>query len=167
LVRDFDWHGMWWPQAPPWEVALRATVIYFFIIALFRAAGRKELSRYATHDIILLFLITTAARQSIVGTDTSLTTAFVGLATIIGWNWLASYAAARSSRAATVIDGPVRRLIANGRVDDAELGQARLSREELTALLRRQGRDDLSDVKDAYLERSGRVTFILARAREE
>ncbi|HVX94793.1 MAG TPA: YetF domain-containing protein [Polyangia bacterium] len=162
-MRAFDWKGLWSPTWPPWEVALRATLVYLFVVVAFRAVGRKELGRYATHDIVLLFLISTAARQSIVGPDTSLTSAFVALATIIGWDALVSYGTFRSKRLARVIDGPVRQLVKGGAVDDKELENARISRDELVALLRQHGRDDLGDVEHAYLERSGRVTFLLSQ----
>ncbi len=157
----FDWHGLWVPTLPPWEVVLRASVIYFFAVAAFRAAGRKELSRYATHDIVLLFLIAPATRQTMTGTDTSLTSGLVALSTVIGWDTVLSHLVYRSRRAARVIDGAVRCLIHDGTLDEAELKKARLSRDELVSLLRRQGHEDLGRVRQAFLERSGRVTFVM------
>lgn len=161
-MRGFDWHGLWMPRWPPWEVTFRATFIYFFATALFRLVGRKEISGYAMPDIVLLFLIAVATRESMVGTDSSLTSAAVALGTIVGWDWLASHATFRSRRLAKVIDGPVQPLVVDGEVNEDELKRARISREELRALLRRRGRRDLEEVKEAYLERSGTVTFIVA-----
>lgn len=156
-----DWHAVWAPKWSVWEVIFRSSVVYVFTVTMFRVIGRKELSRYATHDIVLLFLIATAARQSMVGTDTSLTSALVALATIAAWDTLLSHAAYRSQRLAAVVDGKLRRLVKDGRLQEHELRRARISREELIALLRRQGRDDVGQVRDAYLERSGRVTFVM------
>ncbi len=79
----FDWHRLWVPHLTPWEVALRATFVYFLAQLLFRVVGRKELSRYGTHDIILLLIVSTSVRQSIVGSDSSLTSAAVALRTIV------------------------------------------------------------------------------------
>lgn len=160
-MAHFDWHALWVPSWSPLEVVFRATIVYFFTVGAFRLAGRKELSRYATHDIVLLFLIATATRQTIVGTDTSLTTGLVGLSTIIGWDTLLSHLAYRSRRAAQIVDGKIRRLVRDGVIDDAELKRARLSRDELVSLLRRHGHQDLRRVRDAFLERSGRITFLL------
>lgn len=161
-MRAFGWSALWSPTWSPWEVIFRASVMYLFTVTLFRMIGRKELSRYAVHDIVLLFLIATATRQSMVGTDTSLTSALMALATIAAWDTLLGYTAFRSRRWAAVIDGKLRRLVRDGRIEDNELQRVRISREELTALLRRQGHDDLAQVRDAYLERSGRVTFVMA-----
>ncbi len=160
-MRGFTWHAVWVPTWSPWEVIFRASAVYAFTVALFRVVGRKELSRYATHDIVLLFLIATAARQSMVGSDSSVTSAFIALATIAGWDTLLSWLAYRSRRVAAVVDGRLRRLVSDGKIHDDELRRVRMSREELASLLRRHGHDDLGRVRDAYMERSGRVTFVM------
>lgn len=160
-MAKLDWHALWVPTWSPAEIVLRATISYFFTVAAFRLAGRKELSRYATHDIVLLFLIAVAMRQTVVGNDTSLTAGLVALSTIVGWDTLLSRLAYRSRRAAQIVDGKIRRLVHHGTVDEAELKRARLSRDELVSLLRRHGHQDLHRVHEAFLERSGRVTFVM------
>ncbi|MGC4113084.1 MAG: DUF421 domain-containing protein [Myxococcales bacterium] len=142
-------------------MALRAAAVYAFVQLLLRLVGRKELGRYATSDIAVLLLVTVAARGSIVGSDTSLTSAFVGLATIVGLDWLISYLTFRVPRVADIIEGPVRQLVRGGAVLESELRRTRLSREQLAAFLREKGHRTLDEVRDAYLERSGRVSFIL------
>ena len=162
-MRSFSWSALWTPTWPPWEVALRATLVYFAAQILFRLIGRKELSRYATHDILLLFLINSALRQSMVGTDTSLTAAFVALGTIVAWDALLSYVSFRSGRLAAMIEGRVRHLVTDGVVNETELARAHISRDELVSQLRQRGCDDVAVVKDAYLERSGQLSFILRK----
>lgn len=158
---NIQWFDMWSPQISPLEVVLRATIIYLLIQALLRVMGRKELGRYSTFDATLLFLITTAARTSIVADDVSVTSAIVGLSTIVAWNWLFSYLAFRSDRFADFVEGPVRKLISDGEFQEKELRRARISKSELTAHLRKHGTDSFAKVKDAYLERSGTVTFVM------
>jgi uncharacterized membrane protein YcaP (DUF421 family) len=166
-MRKLDGHALWVPTWSPAEVVLRATLVYFFTVAAFRLAGRKELSRYATHDIVLLFLIAVATRQTVVGNDTSVTAGLVALSTIVGWDILLSRLVYRSRRVAQIIDGKIRRLIHQGTFDETELKRARLSREELVSLLRRHGHQDLHRVQEAFLERSGRVTFVMDGARPD
>lgn len=158
-MRDFDWRGMWWPQWPPWEVALRAAFIYLFILLLFRLVGRKELSRYSTFNMAVLFLITVATRQTFLGDDPSLTSAMVGLGTIFGLDYLLSYLVFRSRRLADLLEGPVRVLVKDGVPIDRQLMHCRITIQELKAEMRRYGHDSLDEVTAAYLERSGRITF--------
>jgi uncharacterized membrane protein YcaP (DUF421 family) len=140
---------------------LRASVVYFVVQIVFRNIGTREQSRYATHDLALLLLVAVAARQSIVGPDASLTSAILGLATLAGLDWLLSYLSFRSPRFAKLVEGPVCRLIREGRIQEMALRRTRISREDILAQLREHGVGSLEQVKDAYLERSGRINFVL------
>lgn len=161
-MRPFDWQAMWTPLLPPWEVALRAALIYVFVLVLFRLAGRKELGRYSMFDVALLFLITVAARTSILAEDSSLTSAMVGLSTIVGIDWLFSLLSFRSVRARRVLEGSIYQLVRHGEIVDDEMRRARVSREELIASLRRQhGTDDLEVVRHAFMGTSGELSFVL------
>ncbi|SRR5258706_14952424 len=106
-----DWRAMWIPTWSPWEVVLRASAVYVVVQILFRYIGSKELGRYATHELAMVVLVTVAAREAIVGTDVSLTSATVGLTTLATLEWLLSYLSFRSPRFAKWIEGPVCQLI--------------------------------------------------------
>ncbi|AKU90239.1 DUF421 domain-containing protein [Vulgatibacter incomptus] len=151
---------MWQPTIPPWEVALRASIVYLFLIALFRVVPRRELARYSVSDIIVLFLVTVAVRRSIVVDDNSLTTAFVGLATIFGLDQLLDALSRRSLWWSHVIQGRRLVLIRDGHPMAKGLAEAKLSLDDLLAQLRTTGRQDISDVSWAFLEKDGRVTFL-------
>jgi uncharacterized membrane protein YcaP (DUF421 family) len=159
-VKSFDFASLWTPELSPWEVVLRATVIYVFIQVLFRVVGRKELARWGASDIVLLFLIATAARKSIVADDPSLTTAMIALGTIIGLDWALSALSARSSRVADFIAGPVRQLVRDGELQREVMRKTRVSEDELLSHVREEGKESLADVKHAFLERSGKITVI-------
>ncbi len=81
-----DWHAIWSPEQPPLETMVRASLVYLVVHALLRLAGRKELSRYSSFDLAVLFLVTVAARRSITVDDASVTTAALALATLVAWN---------------------------------------------------------------------------------
>jgi uncharacterized membrane protein YcaP (DUF421 family) len=155
-----NWHRIWTPQWSPVEVVFRAAIVYFAVFILLRLVGRKELGRYSSFDVALLALMTTAARQSIVGTDTSITSAVVALTVIFVVDRLFSHVVFKSSRAADVLEGEVLLLVRDGVAQDGALRHARLSREELIARLREHGTESMESVSRAYFERSGRVTVV-------
>ena len=57
---------------PYFEVILRSSAVYFFMILAIRLFGKKELSQLNTADIILILLISNAVQNAMVGPDTSL-----------------------------------------------------------------------------------------------
>lgn len=159
-MEAIDWHAMWALQKSPAEIVFRSAIIYVFAQVLLRLLGRKELSHHSTYAFVLIFLLSVAAREAIVGSDTSLTAAMLALVTLAALNWSASYLSFRSARIADFLSGRVRRLVENGIVQDKAMRQARISREDLIAYLRHHGTDTLTRVRDAYQERSGKVTFV-------
>ena len=160
-MEPISWAEMWRPEESLPEVVIRAALVYLFVIALFRVAGRKELGRLSGFDVSLLFLITVALRRSVTGDDSSLTTAFVALATMVGLDRLLTYLAWRSDAIARFVEGPRRILVEQGELQWEELKRTRITADEVMAGLRRHGHDDLSVVKRAYLERNGKLSYVL------
>jgi uncharacterized membrane protein YcaP (DUF421 family) len=160
-----DWHAIWSPEQPPLETMVRASLVYLVVHALLRLAGRKELSRYSSFDLAVLFLVTVAARRSITVDDASVTTAALALATLVAWNVFFSWLTFRNKLAGTVLKGEPRLLVREGRPLEDALRSTRIGREELQSRLRLYGTDDLRAVREAYLETDGRVTFVLSDPR--
>jgi uncharacterized membrane protein YcaP (DUF421 family) len=159
-MKPFDFWSLWKPEITPWEVVVRAAAIYVFLQLLLRIAGRKELGEWGISDVALLFLITIAVRNSIVANDTSLTSAMIGLATIVALDWLVSHLCSRSTRLADVIEGPVRQLVRDGQLLREAMRRTRVSEDDLLARVREKGKRTLEEIQDAFLERSGKITII-------
>ncbi len=149
------------PALAPWDVVVRAAVMYVFVQLVFRVLGRKELGRWGLPDVVLLFLLGTSVRMTIVGSDASLTSAMIGLATIACLDWIQSWVTAHSERWADILEGPLRQLVRDGQVQRDVLRRSRLSESELLAYVRERGGEAIRDVKDAFIERSGKVTVVL------
>jgi uncharacterized membrane protein YcaP (DUF421 family) len=159
-MKAIDWTHMWCPERAPLETVIRAIVVYVFVLVAFRVAGRKELGRHATYDIVLLLFVSVAMRQTIVGQDTSLTTAMIGFAAMISLDAVVTRLVQSSAKAAAFIDGPVRVLLRHGQLDEAAMRKARVSPDQLLAAVRRRGGDSLEGVRRAYLERSGHISVV-------
>lgn len=148
-------------EQPPLETIVRASLIYLAVHLLLRLAGRKELSKYSSFDLAVLFLVTVAVRRAITVDDASVSTAVLALATLVAWNLFFSWLTFRSPVASSLFKGTPRLLVQDGRPLEDALRQARIGMEELKARLRVYGTQDLSVVHEAYLETDGKVTFVL------
>jgi uncharacterized membrane protein YcaP (DUF421 family) len=157
-----DWEGMWRPERSPWETIARAAIVYLYAHVVFRVVGRRELGQHTTYTIVLLFFVGVVFRMTIVGSDPSLTTGMIGFATLAGIDALARWLSNRSPRVARLINGPVRVLVRDGRVDERQMRRAHVSREHLLASLRMHGHERIEDIRLASLERSGAISFVFA-----
>lgn len=162
-MKPFSWHELFVPQMAPWEVAFRAACVYVAVQVALRLVGRRELQRYSVFDAALLFLITVALRRSITADDSSLTSGFVALATLVGLDSLLAQVTFRSERAARALEGPVKQLVRDGHMLPDAMADVHLSERELFSLLRQRGEEHLGRVKAAYLEPNGQVSFIFRK----
>jgi len=162
-MSPFDWQGLWTPDLNPLEVVFRASAVYLFAQLVLRLTGRKEFGRSSTFDIVVLLIISVCLRKSIVADDDSLTTAFLALGTLGGWDRFFSWLAMRSHKASLVLNGKPVELVREGKVNETNLRKSLMSRDELLSRLREHGTESLRKVRLAYLEPDGKVTFMMKK----
>src|ERR671937_871932 len=137
------------------DIALRATVLFFFVLLVTRVIGRRELSSLAPVDLILLMVISDAIQQGLTQSDYSVTGALIA-ALQVATSWLGF----RFRPLRTVVEGQPIVVVENGKPIEKNLRRERLSLEELAEEARKQQVESLEDVKWAVLEPSGNISFI-------
>lgn len=157
-----DWVGLWDIKQPITETLLRSSFVFLVVHLLLRLAGRKELSRYSSFDVAVLFLLSVAVRSAMTVDDASLTTATIALATVVGWDVFFSWLGFRSTLAATFLKGKPRLLVKDGRPLPEQLRSSRVSMEELLSRARVAGLADLHLVDQAHLETDGKISFVVS-----
>jgi uncharacterized membrane protein YcaP (DUF421 family) len=142
------------------DLVIRATVIFFFVFALTRAVGRRELSSLEPFDVILLVVIGDLVQQGITQSDDSVTGTLIVLATIALLTVGVSYVSFRSRKLRPLLEGEPLVLVEDGRVIEPHLARERLTVDDLMAEARLQNLTSLSDVSWAVLETSGKISFL-------
>jgi uncharacterized membrane protein YcaP (DUF421 family) len=158
-MQPFNWQEIWAPKIAPLEVIFRALVVYLFVLFLFRLLGRKEWTRYAVFNVVVLFLIAVALRTTMLGEDSSVTSGILSVSTILFVDWLFSYLSFRNDRIADLLQGKVIPLVQNGKLQASAMRKARISESQLLEQVRLKGYSSLDEVEEASLERSGHVSF--------
>jgi uncharacterized membrane protein YcaP (DUF421 family) len=142
------------------DIVIRAAVIFFFVFALTRMLGRRELSSMEPFDIILLVVTGDLVQQGVTQNDESLTGAMLAIATIGLLTVLMSWLAFRSRRLRPILEGEPIVLVENGELIEANLRRQRLTRQEIGAEARLAEIASLADVRWAILETDGRISFV-------
>jgi uncharacterized membrane protein YcaP (DUF421 family) len=142
------------------DLVIRATVIFFFVFALTRAVGRRELSSLEPFDVILLVVIGDLVQQGITQSDDSVTGTLIVLATIALLTVAVSYVSFRSRRLRPLLEGEPLVLVEDGRVIEPHLARERLTIDDVLAEARQQNLASLSEVSWAVLETSGKISFL-------
>jgi uncharacterized membrane protein YcaP (DUF421 family) len=145
------------------DIAIRAIVLYVFVIVIIRATGRRELSALSPVDLVLLIVLGDAIQQGLTQDDYSLTGAVIAVSTLASMQVLSSYAAFRSRRAHTLLEGDPIVIIQHGAFIEANLKRERLTADEVRESMRLKQIGAVADVEWGILESNGEISFIEKR----
>ena len=141
------------------ELLLRGTVLYFGIMILIRILPRRTGGELATMDLIFILLIAEAAAHAL-GDYSSLTEGFIVIITLVGWNYLLNLLSYHVPFIERLVSAPPLQIIKEGRLLKRNMRREYLTEEELHTYLRKQGIEDVSEVKAAFVESEGQITVI-------
>jgi uncharacterized membrane protein YcaP (DUF421 family) len=146
-------------QLELWQICLRAVIVYLAMIMFVRFGKKRFLSRATAFDAILVIVIGSTAARAITGNAPFFAT-LVAVWVLIAMHWVISYFTEGSPTLGSLVKGNTTVLVRNGRVDRQALKDAHMSPDDLDEDLREQGIDDPKKVKEARLERSGKLSVI-------
>jgi len=76
-------HDMFFLGVPVAEKLLRPVIVYFFLIAGLRLAGKRELAQLNPFDLIVLLTLSNTVQNAIIGEDNSVTGGVIGAAALL------------------------------------------------------------------------------------
>ncbi len=142
------------------EIVVRATAIYFFLWALTRGLGKRELAEMTAFELLLLMVVGDLIQQGVTQEDTSVTGAMLAVGTIGAWIVTFSYLSYRFRRARNVIEGVPVVVVRDGRPVEPALRLERVTLDEILESARNQGIANLRDIDLGILEPSGQFSFL-------
>jgi uncharacterized membrane protein YcaP (DUF421 family) len=145
------------------DLAIRAAVIFIFILIVTRLMGKRELASLEPFDLILLVVLGDLVQQGVTQDDYSVTGACIVIAVMALMTVATSYLSFRSRRARRVIQGEPVVLMENGRPIEQNLRRERITVEELQEKARLEQVESLEKVRLAVLETNGDISIIPAR----
>ncbi len=148
-------------SVPWWEFIIRGVVVYLFLLVFLRLTGRRQIGQYDPFDLILLLILSNAVQNSMNAGDNSLIGGLISALTLIGCHVLMSRLAWDSPRLARWLDGAPRVLIRAGQLDQAAMGDERLTPDDVHAALRAAGCLHTHEVERATIETNGQITVVL------
>jgi uncharacterized membrane protein YcaP (DUF421 family) len=100
---------------PWWELILRGTVVYVFLLVLLPITWKRQVGQLAPFDLVLLLVLSSAVQNSMNAGDNSLAGGLLSATTLVALNWLVSMATFRNKKLESLIEGRPQILIHNGK----------------------------------------------------
>ncbi len=150
-------------EYPVWHMVVRGSVIYWFLLVVFRFVLRRDIGSMGVADLLFVVLVADASSNAMQGEYKSIDDGLVLLATLVGWNFLLDWLSYRVAPVAKLLEPQPEALVRCGRVNRRALRREMITTEELEGKLREQGVESLADVRIARLESDGQLSVFRTR----
>lgn len=146
--------------APVVELFIRGSVMFWFLVLVFRVVLRRDVGSMGITDFLFVVLLGDAAQNGMIGEATSATDAIVLIATLVFWNVLIDWATWRFHAVEKLFAAQRLCLVKDGKRNRRNMRREFISDAELMSKVREEGLEDLSKVKLMYLESDGEISLI-------
>jgi uncharacterized membrane protein YcaP (DUF421 family) len=154
------WRDMFVLGLPIAEKILRPIVVYAFLVISLRLSGKRELVQLNPFDLVVLLTLSNTVQNAIIGDDNSVSGGIIGASSLLAVNYLVVRFLYNHRKLDQLVEGRADVLIDDGKVRTDHLKRELITMQQLSAAARKQGFDDLSDVRQCVLEPGGTLTFI-------
>ena len=160
-----DWKSIFLPDIALFEIILRGSVMYIALFVMLRIILRRQTGALGMTDLLLITLLADASQNAMAGEYKSIPDGIVLVCTIIFWNYALDWLSFKSEWFSRLIETPPMPLIKNGKMSRKNMKLELIKEDELLMELRQQGVDDISKVREAYIESDGRISVIQHKER--
>lgn len=112
--------------------------------------------------MLLLVLVASAATNSLAGEHKSVVNGMIIVATVILWSYLFNWIDYKFPSVQRLFQAAPKVIIKDGQIQEEIMEKELITEEELKGKLRRQGTDEISKVRKAYIESDGQISVIEA-----
>ena len=142
------------------DLAVRATVLFFFVFLLTRIIGRRELASLEPFDLILLIVIGDAIQQGLTQDDYSVTGALIVVGTFAVLQVFVSFLSYRVPFIRPVLEGEPIVVVQDGKPLEGNMRRERITVDELMVAARMEQLSSIDQIAWAVLETNGKISII-------
>src|SRR5438132_13338172 len=127
------WRDLFHPDVSILEKIIRPILVYAFLIAGLRLAGKRELAQLNAFDLVVLLTLSNTVQNAIIGDDDSVTGGIIGATTLLVINYVVVRFLFEHEKLERLVEGDPDVLIENGVILQDRLRKELISRVELEA----------------------------------
>jgi uncharacterized membrane protein YcaP (DUF421 family) len=143
------------------RIVTHTAAIYLLLLLIFRVAGRRTLAETSTFDLVLLLIIGDTTQQALMGNDDTVTGALIAILSVVSLDMTMTYLKNAFPVFDRLLEGKPVLLIREGKFQHAAIRANGLDDEDLKEAARlSHGLEDMEDVRQATLERDGKISIV-------
>lgn len=142
------------------EIFIESIAVYFYLVAVLRFLGKKEMSQLTIFDLIVFLLISELMTISIGNDEVGFFQGALSVLVIIVLDKLCSYLTLKFKPIKKILEGHPTYIVYQGKLNQEKMTALNYSVDDLCHHLREQGIGSLSEVEFAVLETDGNLSVI-------
>lgn len=139
--------------------ALRATLLYFFLLLVVRLLGKRSVGALSAFDLVVALMLGEVVDEAIFG-DVSMVKGLLAITVIAIWHFVNEVASFRSKKIDEITGGTPVVVVEKGKFKKDNLAKERLNEDEVLSQMRLQSIDTLDEVERATVEPNGQISFL-------
>ncbi|MGH8111416.1 MAG: DUF421 domain-containing protein [Rhodanobacteraceae bacterium] len=151
-------NGMFNLAMPWWQFTMRAAIVYVVLLVLVRVSGKHTVGELSVFDLLVVIVVGTSLRTSMVGNDKSLPGGLLVVAVLLLMDFIVAWLASHFRRVDRIVQGRPVLLARDGVLFEEVLKRCKIPRSSFDTMLRRHGCSGIDIVEQAILEPSGTIT---------
>ncbi len=145
------------------EIVFRTCVVYAYALLLIRWVGGRGIAQMSTVEFLLVIALGSAVGDAMFYPEVPLFHAMLVITVVVVINKVLDILIFRFKSVEKTIDGITVEVIRDGVINVQTLRDSSIGKSELFESLREHGYGNLGEVRQAYLESSGRFSFFRSR----
>jgi len=157
-----DWQRWLFGEAPPsfvGETAVRALLIFLFMVVIMRLMGRRMKGQMSVTELAVVLTLGAVIAGPMQIPTAGLLPSFVVLVALLFMHRFTNWLAYKSRRAELIQQGDAAVLLRDGLLDLPSMQRQGLSQEQLFGQLRNQNIAQLGELRRVYFEANGRLSL--------
>jgi uncharacterized membrane protein YcaP (DUF421 family) len=155
-----DWAQILLPQTPLLEIVVRGSLVYLALFLVLRFGIRRQVGEMGITDLLVVVLIADASQNAMGSDYQSIADGLMLVVVIAFWAFAIDWLSFHWPLFARFARPRPRTLIHRGKLLPRNMQRELISQDELESMLREQGVEDASQVREARMEADGRLSVI-------
>ena len=141
-------------------ILIRTLIVYLSLMLVMRLMGKRQIGQMEVTDLVTTLLISEIASLPVTNLDIPMSYALIPMVTLLGLEVGSSLLLFARPRSKKFLSARPAVLVKDGILDQRMLRNVRMTPEELMGEVRQSGLCSLHEVKDAILEKNGKITVL-------
>lgn len=146
------------------RVLVVGLLAYVALVVLLRVSGNRTLSKLNAFDLVVTVALGSTLATVLLDKDLSLGEGVTAFALLVGLQFVVTWSSARSRRFHRLVTSEPVLLVSRGRMLEPALRHARVTEDEIRAVLRKHGVADVEHVDAVVLESDGSLSVLQERS---